>query len=396
MANGRPGRRQAKGPPWCHRPKGSRHWHYEFRLGGHRYRGTCGTDRPEVAELVVIGLRTRILRGDGDAPKAETITIDAAFGRYLLEHAQHQTDYADAVRDAKDIAAALGKATCLHEITDDVLAVAVARWRGEKDRRYANRKAAPRVSPRTVNARLVRLRAVVNMAGAKWQRQVPTIDWNLHRVKEPPARARYLSPQEVDRILAHAAAHLKPGIVFALYTGIRLDNCIGLDWSQVDLGRREVTVRQKGDRVHVVPLIEPVFVMLANLGPRERGPVFTWKPCPTAPARPLKSWRKAWRRAQERAGVDPVRWHDLRHTCASWMLWKGVGLKAVGDVLGHASIATTMRYAHLETDSKRKSLDAIWGGEPLPTGSRAEANDLRRAGPARKAEARARDRASGR
>ena len=123
------------------------------------------------------------------------------------------------------------------------------------------------------------------MAADRWGRQIPTLNWKTLRVKEPPPRAGYLSPQEVDRILAHATDHLKPGIVFAFYTGIRLDNCIGLNWNQVDLHRREVTIRQKGDRVHVVPLIEPLFVMLANLGQKERGPVFTWKPSPTAPAR---------------------------------------------------------------------------------------------------------------
>lgn len=359
-------RRKSKGPAWCHRPKGSQHWHYDFRLGGHRYRGSTETDQDDAAELVVASIRRKIILGEDDENSPAPITIDEAFGRYLLEHAQHKTDYYDAARDAKDIAAAFGKTTFLHDITDDMLAKVVAKWRGEKDRRYRKKKDEPfnppLVSPRTVNARIVRLRSVINMAGKKWKRQVPVIEWPLHKVKEPEPNIRYLTPDEVDRILAEAADHLKPGIIFSLYTGVRLDNCISLDWRQVNMRRREATFRQKGDRTLVVPLIEPVFVMLANIGPKDSGPVFLWRPSPKLEPRPLKSWRKAWKNALRRAGVEDTRWHNIRHTAASWMIWNGVDLKTIGSVLGHASIATTMRYAHLKTDSRRSALEAIWSG----------------------------------
>lgn len=367
-------RSSGRAPKWCHRPKGSTHWHYDFRIRGDRYRASTGTASPEEAELIVQAVRRRILLGDESGPAP--ITIDNAFGRYLLEHAQFLPSLDDVTRDAVDIAAAFGKSTYLHEIDDDRLAEVIARWRAEPDRRYRRRRRKeegppPLISPRTVNARVERLRAVINMAGEKWNKAVPKIAWKRHKLKEPPPRERYLAPQEAERLIELAAPHLRPGIRMALFTGLRLDNVIGLDWRQVDLRNRQLHVVQKGGERHTVPLIEPLFIMLANMGPKDSGPVFTYTPPLSKRAaalgyrpkpRPIKSWRRAWRTALRRAGIEDFRWHDLRHTCASWMVWKGVDLATVRKVLGHRTIATTMRYAHLQTDAQRRALDAIWSG----------------------------------
>lgn len=291
------------------------------------------------------------------------MTVGAALARYLLEHAQYQPSYRDADREADDIIAAIGKDTPLEAITDDMVATAVAKWRGLKDRRYKPKKRkkgepppppAPLVSNTTVNAITERLRAVVRTAARKWGCVAPQINWADHALPEPPGRQRYLTPEEVERVLESASEHIKPGILIALWTGIRLENCIRLDWRQVDLQQRVIRVRQKGDRWHTAPLVGPAFIALANLNPQPAGPVFLYR------GRPIKSWRKAWRNTLTRAGIEDFRWHDWRHVCASWLIWSGADLSVVKAILGHATITTTMRYAHLKQDAQREALERVW------------------------------------
>ncbi len=94
-------------------------------------------------------------------------------------------------------------------------------------------------------------------------------------------------------------------------------------------------------------------MLLANLGPNDEGPVFLNR------GRPIKSWRKAWTNSRRRAGIQDFRWHDLRHTAASWMVQAGVPLDVVQKVLGHSDISTTMRYAHREDSAARTAVDAV-------------------------------------
>ena len=70
-------------------------------------------------------------------------------------------------------------------------------------------------------------------------------NWRAHFLREPAPRDRYLTPAEADRVLAAAAPHLQPAIELSLLTGIRLGNCITLDWSQVDIHACELRLRLK-------------------------------------------------------------------------------------------------------------------------------------------------------
>jgi integrase len=115
----------------------------------------------------------------------------------------------------------------------------------------------------------------------------------------------------------------------------------------------QVKSRQPGGKTISVPICGPLLVILANLGPKDAGPVFTYE------GKPVLSWRTAWKSARKRAGLPSIRWHDLRHTAASWMVQEGVPLDVVQEILGHEDIATTKRYAHRDVSAKRAAVDAL-------------------------------------
>lgn len=372
--------------------KGTPHFHYDFSVRGRRFRGSCETDDRDVADQVASKLRTdELLRvRTGQRP---ALTLDGALGRWWLEVGQHHRASRRSREIGKQLLALFGKETPLDQIDDGAVSQAIAR-----------RRAA--VADSTVNREIAVLRAVLNRARRTWKVAVAEIDWSAHKLAEPDPRERYLTPTEADALLAAASPHIQPMIACALMTGLRRGNVLALDWSQVDLNARLITVfgksKKPGGKRITVPIAAPLLAVLAKLGPRDRGPVFAYKaarrrngvqPAPRAVADVKTGYRAAcgraglirWvpdegkraRKTRARAAgpCTPVRWvptvrfHDLRHTAASWMLDRGVPLDVVQKILGHSDIKLTQRYAHRAPDAQRLAVEALgqhWANGTLP------------------------------
>jgi integrase len=166
----------------------------------------------------------------------------------------------------------------------------------------------------------------------------------VKRYKENDSRVRWLKEDEDKRLRAKidTPEHLAE-VDLALFTGMRSGEQWGLRWANVDWDRRILTTRGKTGQRHV-EANEEAFNALRRLQVITGESEFV---CPGASvsARPDHTWFRA---AVKAAGVRDFRWHDLRHTFASWMLKSGASLRVVQDLLGHKNISQTMRYAHLE------------------------------------------------
>ena len=326
-----------------YRREDSTYWWYTFALNGCRFRGSTKTADRETAKLIEAKIRADAVLGQYTG-KRESHTLDEAFGRYWLEHAHRLPSAGDTDYQSRTLLDRLGNACVLERLTDNDIALYVSRRRGE-------------VSDASVNRELGLLRRVLRMADHRWGWAAGRLNWKAHWLLEPEPRQRYLSTDEARRLMEAAADHLRPAIEFSLLTGVRLSNCIRLDWSQVNMRDREITFRMKsrkpGGKTLVLPMSNPLFLLLANMGTRDEGRVFTYR------GRPIKTWKTAWKAALRRAGINDFRWHDLRHTCASWMIQNGVELDVVKTILGHESIETTMRYAHRENSAQKAAMDVV-------------------------------------
>ena len=205
------------------------------------------------------------------------------------------------------------------------------------------------LAPGTVRRYLATLSGPLTMAVREygWLAENP-----LHLVRKPlapPGRVRCLSDAERLRLLDACQQSVQPAlyplVVLALSTGARRGELSRLRWRDVEFQQGCVRFMQtKNGQPRVVPLGAVALAVLQAWCPAhaEHGAwVFPGTGC-----LPLH-WAEAWRTARRRAALQDFRFHDLRHTAASYLAMSGASLREIAEVLGHKSIAQTYRYTHL-------------------------------------------------
>jgi len=207
-------------------------------------------------------------------------------------------------------------------------------------------KVAKGVTNATVNRPLEVVRAILRKCVNDWEwlDRAPQI----RMLKEPNRRVRFLARHEAQRLLAELPEHLAAMAAFSLATGLRRANVTGLQWTQVDLVRRLAWIhpdQAKARKAIAVPLnAEAVVIIRGQIG-RHATHVFSFR------GRPIRQVStKAWYQALQRAGIENFRWHDLRHTWASWHVQNGTPLFALQELGGWESPEMVRRYAHLSAE----------------------------------------------
>ena len=165
-------------------------------------------------------------------------------------------------------------------------------------------------------------------------------------------------------------------VLFTLETGLRQKNVTLLEWSQVDIARRTAWIhpdQAKARKAIPVPLSEAaVQIVQKQLGIDNRY-VFTYH---GKPVKQPNNW--AWRKALKRAGITDFRWHDLRHTWASWHVQAGTPLYVLQELGGWSSAEMVRKYAHLSSEHLAAYAEQMSQGfEPVEIRQRLATNQLR-------------------
>ena len=189
-----------------------------------------------------------------------------------------------------------------------------------------------------------------------------------HQAFPEKKRERYLTQDELEGLMAvladgEADGSIDPYIAAAIrlliFTGCRLGEILTLEWTSVDLAKgRLVFEKHKTDQhgAKIIPLNAPAQELLANL-PRQEGNPYVI--VGEVPGKHLINLQKPWRRIRALADLDDVRIHDLRHSFASFAVGAGLSLPIIGGLLGHKSVQTTARYAHLAHDPLKQASDLV-------------------------------------
>lgn len=212
--------------------------------------------------------------------------------------------------------------------------------------RIIEAKKAEGASNATVNRYLALVRGVLRKAAQEWE-------WldrypKFRKLPEPRRRVRYLTREQAERLIEQLPEHLAAMVRFTLETGLRESNVTGLQWSQVDIERRTAWMhadQTKNRRALPIPLTRAALNVLREQKGRHSVFVFTYKG-----KRVTEVNTKAWKKALKRAGIEDFRWHDLRHTWASWHAQAGTPMSVLQELGGWETADMVRRYAHLSSE----------------------------------------------
>ena len=230
---------------------------------------------------------------------------------------------------------------------------------------YKERRGREGMSPSTVNRELAVLSSAINVANRELGHQITNVlTGRKHR--GVTHRVRWITHEEARRLIEDCrdskTEYLADFVVFGLNTGMRKQEILGLEWSRVDLANRLIYLRPedtKGKRSVGIPTNAAVrSVLTARLEQRMRSS----NPSPWVfhkGGSRVGDVTNGFRLACKRAGIEDFHPHDLRHTCAAWLVSAGVPLSEVRDLLGHSSVTVTERYAHLCPGRVREAVTVL-------------------------------------
>lgn len=350
-------------------------YYIRFTYGGKRlWRGGFTSKRQ--AQLALGKIKAEIFEGKFlDPLRGNKLTYGELLDRYLKEHSAVRKGAASYREDtylARELKAVFGEL-----LLKDLILERVSPWIQQL---RENGKGAS-----SINHRINMLKHSLKLA-REWGyiRHNPVAD--LKRLREPAGRLRYLQPDELRRLLDELPDYLRPIVLVAANTGVRLGEILSLRWEHVNLGQRVVTLtRTKNGDPRGVPLNATVMGVFRELA-RER--MRQELKSPYVFTNPLTGDRwiyigRAFTTAVERAGLKDFRFHDLRHTAASWMVMSGVDLLTVSEILGHKDTRMTRRYSHLSPVHLQgavakldKALDSTGSGSDAASGSKNGSNGV--------------------
>lgn len=367
-----------------YKPKKATHFQYDFWLSGARFCGSTGkTSKREAAAVERIKrdeARREIAAGKAAAAKA--LTLGVAANRYWNEVGQYHSANETTLTNIERLVKFFGKDKRLDQVTADDVSRLIA-WRRQqtvKGRKFVHdarnprdetkRRAAPRISPSTVNRTAVEpLQRIMTRARRDWKVPLPDEPkWKELKLPEPEERVREVREHE-EGTLDELRADYQALIAFSRESGLRMTECL-LRKREIDLAggfietlgkgkrkvRRPITIEMR--RILMAEMANPTDHVFTYVARRDRRGPNGWK---QGDRRPItqSGLKTLWRRARA-AGVLPedLRFHDMRHDFATKLLRETGNLKLVQKALGHARLETTAKYAHVLNEEIRQGMEA--------------------------------------
>ena len=222
-------------------------------------------------------------------------------------------------------------------------------------------------SPATVNRYLAALSHVLTIAVTEWEWLDDSPMRKVRKPTESRGRVRFLTDDERPRLLKACKesgnSYLYPVVVLALSTGMRQGEIMGLSWDNVDLikGRAILHETKNGER-RAVAITGHALDLLKEMSKVRRIDsklIFPSKEiAPQKPQKPM-DLRTPWEAALKKAEISDFKFHDLRHSAASYLAMNGASLAEIAEVLGHKTLQMVKRYAHLSEGHTARVVESM-------------------------------------
>lgn len=322
--------------------RGSRGIYYaDYSADGKRIQQSTGTANKREAEKFMALRISEVQRGVFVKPVHTTL---AEFGEWYIEHAKlHKRSWKRDVQMLGNLQAFFGPVKLR-----DITAARVEEYQHER---------VKVVCPATSNREMALLKHMFNLAERRGQHQGTNPVRFLRFLPEDNLRFETLSEEQEKALLLASPPYLREMITFAINTGLRTSDIYNLQWMEVDIEQKRLKkIIKKSAKPLSLPLNDAAFTVIEARAAAASGPYVFYNPMT---GDRFKDTKGAMAVAVKRAGLPKVTWHMFRHTFASRMTRDGVDIVTVKELLGHADVKTTMRYAHSNDDAKRRAVQRL-------------------------------------
>lgn len=320
----------------------SPHWWVRFQLNGREVRRSSGTeDRKKAIEFESV-VRGSAWRQDKLGERPPYLWADAR-ARWLRDtHKKTKVKDEEILNWFDEQLAGQPVQDITREVIEELRAL-----RAEES------------SKATADRYMALLRAVLRKCVDDWQ--VLSSAPKVPMYRPPAPEPRWLTRPQFEKLCKQLPEHLELAARFSVATGLRMRSMTALTWDRISLKDKRLWIpgdQMKGASAHGIPLSKDALVQLRKLkklNPKgER--VFQWNGQPIEDCNTL-----AFQKAVKAAELEPFRWHDLRHTFASWAVQGGVALQELMQLGGWKSYSMVLRYSHLGPDHLAAAAEKITG-----------------------------------
>lgn len=293
-----------------------------------------------------------------DARPVEKLTFADALNKYLeqISTAKRPNSERRDRDSARAILSSLGNEISLADVNSQRLAA-------YRDARIKI------VSASTIQKEFALLSHLFNVARREWGLPVGNPVESVSRPKIRNGRTRFLTKEEAQKLLDIAKdsrnQKLYPYLLVMMHTGMRPSEAAGLTWGDVDLDARLAKLQITKTDMRYVPLTEMAESVLRALRPADaQNDTQVFLPPDSLKSIRVRNvpslhFKRSFETARNKAGLEDVHLHDLRHTAASHLLMAGVDLRTLAEILGHKTLQMVHRYTHILNDHKLKAVDRI-------------------------------------
>lgn len=344
--------------------KRGRVWWMCFTINGEQIQRSTKARDKKLAEKIEAKVATQIAEGKWfEKPIGADKTLSDLLDRYINEYSVPNKAPNTVKGDksmVKDMKEFFGD-KLLKNVTPSLISDYKAKCREEG------------LSAASINHRRTLLHRAFKLAVREWEWSQTNPVEKVSRDKVRNERDRWLTREEENRLIENCVLHptlkenkteprywLQEVVVFALNTGMRQDEILSLEWPNVDLFRKTVTVmRSKNGEKRTIPLNQKTFELLkekAKVRHIRSSYVFTSE---TGTKILRRNLLRAFYNVLERAKIEDFRFHDLRHTFATRLAQAGVDIYKIAKLLGHKDIKMTQRYSHHYPESLRDGVEVL-------------------------------------
>jgi len=326
-------------------------WWMSFSYQGRQIRRSTETTDKKLAQRILDKVKGEIAEGKWfEKLPGEDRTFKEMMDKYMAEHSARNKAPKSHDRD-KELAAHLNSFFGDYTLTEIT---------PKNIYEYKVKRRDEGASPRTVNYELALMSHAFNLAIKEWEWISDNPVKKVSREKVNNLRERWLTFAEEERLLINSPKWLKELIIFSVETGLRQSEVLNLQWPQVDLFRKTITIlEQKNMAKDVLPLNERALEVLkerAKMRHPNKNYVFYNK---NGDPFKVSNLHRAFYSAVKRAGLNNLRWHDLRHTFATRLVQAGIDLYTVQKLGRWKEAKMIQRYAHHYPESLRRGVEIL-------------------------------------